>query len=73
MTLVARITFAVLALLLGLVPQVHATPLLIAPALGVQAPDLQPASVVRVYVIAYHSPGPPAALLLVYAVSVRSP
>ena len=64
MTLLARIAFAVLALLLGLVPQVHAGPPLIAPAVEVQAPDLQPAPVVRVYLIAYRAHGPPSGALL---------
>jgi hypothetical protein len=50
-----RVAFAVLALLLGLVPQVHAGPPLIAPAVEVQAPDLQPAPFVRVYFLAYRS------------------
>lgn len=63
---------AVLALLLGLIPQVHVTPPLIAPAVQVQAPDLQPAPVVLVYCIAYRAHGPQAVLLAVCATSSRS-
>jgi len=68
----AHIIVAVVALLLGLVPQVHAGPPLIVPAFEVQAPGLQPAPVVCVYFIAYRSQGPPAVLLVVRATSSRS-
>lgn len=67
-----RAVLAVLTLLLGLIVPAHTGPPLIAPAVEVQAPDLQPAPVVQVYLIAYRAHGPPAVLLAVRATSSRS-
>jgi hypothetical protein len=71
----ARISIAVLALLLGLVAPAHAGPPVSQPPPEVElpaAPAEQPAPVVLVYLIAYRSQGPSAVLLDVRTTSTRS-